>query len=130
MRRIPMYTRHRFLLRVLIMLLGMAAAVLSRYELMTWVVIVCALSSAFTSWMEFADSARKVERYTRAITALKKLLSWWKSLTEVERASTDSISTLITRASRSLPKKGLHGYRLQARSEMQMSPQKWIWKVA
>merc|ERR1719311_281237 len=73
----------------------MAAAVLSRYELMTWVVVVCALSSAFTSWMEFADSARKVERYTRAITALKKLLSWWKSLTEVERASTDSISTLI-----------------------------------
>jgi len=93
--RIPIYTRHRFVFKVIVMLLGASTAVLSRYSLVSWVVAVASLSSAVTSWIEFCDTARKVERYTRAITSLQKLLSWWKSLTEVERASTENISMLV-----------------------------------
>ena len=48
-----------------------------------------------TSWQEFADASRKTERYTRAVFRLKNLLSWWKALSEVEKASKTTISQLI-----------------------------------
>ena len=54
-----------------------------------------AASSAITSWSEFADLESKSERYTRAISGLRNLLDWWKSLTEVQKASRESIGHLV-----------------------------------
>ena len=54
-----------------------------------------ALAAAVTSWTEFSDAARKTERYTRAVIELENLLSKWKSLSDVEKSSTTSISSLI-----------------------------------
>jgi hypothetical protein len=94
-KRVPVYTRRRLAMKVLIMLLGVAASILAQYKILPAVTVVSAFASIATSWMEFADAGRKVERYTRAITSMKKLLSWWKSLSEVERAATENISMLI-----------------------------------
>jgi hypothetical protein len=39
-----------------------------------------------------------VERYSSAVNALKKLLRWWMSLGEVEKASRESITHLVLEA--------------------------------
>jgi hypothetical protein len=39
---------------------------------------------------------RKTERYTRAVYGLSNLLSWWESMSEVEKASRLNISELIS----------------------------------
>ena len=70
------------------------ASVLAYYELTSWVVLVTALSAAVTSWAEFSETARKTQRYTRAVTSLEVLLSWWASLT-VEQSSKAAIANLI-----------------------------------
>ena len=60
-------------------------------------VVVTTLSVTFTSWSEFSDTARKLERYTRAHVGLRKLLTWWESLGEVEKASKENITSLVQR---------------------------------
>ena len=71
------------------------ATLFSRYGQSIAVVVVTSAAGAVTSWQEFADASRKTERYTRAVFRLKNLLSWWKALTEVEKASKTTISKLI-----------------------------------
>ena len=61
------------------------------------VVMVTSAGAAITSWSEFADTQRKTERYTRAVHALRDVLDWWRSLTEVERANRVHINTLVSR---------------------------------
>ena len=48
-----------------------------------------------TSWAEYSDVPRKTERYTRAIIELENVLSEWNAMSEVEKASTSSISHLV-----------------------------------
>jgi len=96
MQRIPVYTRLRICLKLLLLLLGVTTACLAYLEYVSWVVVVAGLSSAITSWMEFSDAARKVERYTRAVASLQNLHSWWKSLSEVQKASKENVCRLIS----------------------------------
>ena len=53
---------------------------------------------ACDSWTEFSAIPVKVERYTRAVTSIDNLLTWWDSLSSVDQASAKSIATLLTRA--------------------------------
>ena len=94
-RRIPQYAKRIWRTKLAILLLGVASSVLARYELVTWLVLVTSSASALTSWIEFSDSQRKTVRYTRAVSALEKLLDWWSSLGEVEKASKEVIAHLI-----------------------------------
>ena len=96
--RIPKYTRASLLLKMSVLLLGVAASVLARYEHLSLVTVTTAAATAFTSWAEFSDAQRKVERYSSAVVALKKLLSWWRALGDVQKASKDSIETLVRSA--------------------------------
>ena len=48
-----------------------------------------------TSWVEFTDIGHKIERYTRAVIAIENLLSFWKSLSEVQKASPVMIGNLV-----------------------------------
>jgi hypothetical protein len=96
--RIPVYTRHGLLLRFTILVLGVAASVLARYEELSWVTTATAAATAVMSWAEFSDAARKVERYSSAVGALKNLLSWWDSLGEVQKASKEAIKHLVQTA--------------------------------
>jgi hypothetical protein len=94
--RLPVYTRIRFWTRVVELSLTASGALLAYLSLTIGVVIVIIICSALISCAtEFSDISKKVERYTRAVRSMKKLLSWWDVLTDVERAGIDNISTLI-----------------------------------
>lgn len=97
-RRIPAYARRTALLRLLIISLGVAASVLARYELIVFVVFVTSGGAAVTSWAEFTDTQRKTERYTRAVTSLRDLLDWWRSLSETQKAGKRQIDMLVATA--------------------------------
>ncbi len=60
--------------------------------------MVTSLAGAIISWTEFSEIGKKIERYSRAVRSLKKLLAWWDVLTDVERSGTDNISSLIETA--------------------------------
>ena len=94
-RRLPVYTRMRILTRLAVAACTAASAVLAHLELSSFLIGVTAFAGSVISWSEFSETGRKIERYTRAVRSLKKLLSWWDILTDVERAGTDNISTLI-----------------------------------
>ena len=97
-RRIPMYARRTAVLRLLIILFGIAASVLARYEQIVIVILVTSGGAAITSWSEFADTQRKTERYTRAVLALRDLIDWWRALTETEKVAKSNVNTLIETA--------------------------------
>lgn len=97
-RRIPMYARRTALLKLIIILLGVSASVLARYEQIMIVIIVTSAAAAITSWSEFADTQRKTERYTRAVLALRDLVDWWRALSETEKVGKSNINTLIETA--------------------------------
>jgi hypothetical protein len=59
-KRIPQYTQHAFRLKIIILLFGVTASVLARYDMLTFVAVVTAASSLATSWSEFGDASRKV----------------------------------------------------------------------
>lgn len=97
-RRLPRLSTRQALLLCLLLAFSVASAVLARYGLASVVVVVTSAASLLTSWTEFADLQRKTERHNRAIRALRKLLSWWHSLSEVEKASTEAIAYLVLTA--------------------------------
>ena len=94
-RRIPINTRRSYALKVGVLLLGVTASVLARYNQLSFVTVVTAAASALTSWNEFSAADAKVERYSTSIVALKMLLSWWESQSDVQRASKDAITHLV-----------------------------------
>eukprot|EP00802_Teleaulax_amphioxeia_P017468 Tamp_17625.p1 GENE.Tamp_17625~~Tamp_17625.p1 ORF type:complete len:391 (+),score=57.45 Tamp_17625:1-1173(+) len=94
-RRIPQYARDRLILKTIMVLLSIAASAVSAYGLSVWALVIASAAAALTSWTEFADNGRKVERYTRAVVELENLVSNWKSLTEVEKASPVTIYHVI-----------------------------------
>ena len=84
------------MLKLLIVLLGISASIIAYLGYLEWVVLATATAAAITSWVEFSDAARKAERYTRALYSLRKLLAWWASLGQVEKASREAITHLVT----------------------------------
>lgn len=93
--RTPWYACQRAFVKVILLLCTLAATLLSRYELAVYVVAISSTAAALTSWQEYTDVGRKTERYTRAAFELRNVLSWWKSLSEVEKASKGTIAQLI-----------------------------------
>ena len=93
--RVPKYANHGFVLKFVILFLGVTSSALARYDLLAWVTVATAAATAVTSWAEFSEDSRKVERYSSAVNSLKKLLSWWDSLGEVEKASRENITHLV-----------------------------------
>ena len=97
-RRVPDYNRYR-LLQTLMLLSGtLAASICSRYEWPAMVTVIVALTGVITSWVEFSDSDRKVERYSGAARQLRKLRLWWQHLGELERMTHSNVSKLIETA--------------------------------
>ena len=94
-KRLPWYARKRLLLKLLTLLATVAASILARFGLSSYVTLVTAFATAVTSWSEFSDTDRKMERYTRAIASIENLLSQWDSTGEVERASVTAIANLV-----------------------------------
>jgi hypothetical protein len=94
-RRIPQYAHRQYYMRSLLILCGIAASVLAYFGESKWAIVATAVAAGITSWTEFTDVARKTERYSRGVMEIENLLSYWKSLSEVDRASTVMISHLV-----------------------------------
>ena len=94
-RRIPVRSRQRTLLKLALLLCAAASAVLARFSLSYIVTIVTAFASLVTAWIEFSDHGAKIERYSRAAAGVENLLTWWSSISPVERAATTSVSRLV-----------------------------------
>lgn len=95
-RRIPGKHQQRYVFKLATLLATVAAAILSRYQLMHWVTIVAAFSTAVATLAEFQDATRKLERYSRAIAAMENLLTFWESMSPIEQASRANVSYLFT----------------------------------
>ena len=93
--RIPNKNCWRVVLKLTLLSTSVTASIFARFSLVHYTALVTALTSAFTAWSEFTDSARKIERYNRAIGAIANLLSWWESLSDVDKAAAGSINHLI-----------------------------------
>jgi hypothetical protein len=93
--RIPQYARDRLIIKGFLVLLTIAASAVSAYGFSMWALVIASAAAALTSWTEFADTGRKVERYTRAVVELDNLVSHWKSLTEVDKASPVTIFNVV-----------------------------------
>ena len=79
-------------------ILTTAASAVSAYGLSTWALVIVSAAAALTSWTEFADTGRKIERYTRAVVELENLVSRWKNQAEVEKASPSEIYNIVMTA--------------------------------
>ena len=96
--RVPDYNRYRLLQTLLLLSGTLAASICSRYEWPAMVTVIVALTGVITSWVEFSDSGRKVERYSGAARQLRKLRLWWQHLDELERITHSKVSKLIETA--------------------------------
>ena len=94
--RIPQYTRSAMIMLLMLGMFSVVASALAFFGYADFVVVVTAAGASITSYLEFSDTQRKIERYTRAVRAIKKLLNWWTTLDVVERAGVDATSTLLT----------------------------------
>ena len=103
-KRLPTYIFHAWVFKLLVLSCTVACAVLARFGQPTAVVIITAFSSSSTTWSEFVDAGSKVERYSRAVRTMSRLLNWWKHLTEVERASMENIAGLIIETEQAIAK--------------------------
>ena len=93
--RVPRYAIWRYVYKAILAILAATAAVLSAYDCTAYALIVSSAAAMVTSWVEFTDIGHKIERYTRAIIAIGNHLSFWKSLSEVEKASPVMIGNLV-----------------------------------
>ena len=93
--RIPRYSISMHVVRVMLMSCSIVAATLAYVAHSSWVVCISALASAFTSWSEFSDSARKLERYNSTVNQLEKLVTWWEALGEIDKSALSNIAFLV-----------------------------------
>ena len=91
--RIPEYSRAMLLTLGVFSILASALAFFGYADI---VVVVTAGGAAVTSYLEFADTQRKIERYTHAVRSIQKLLNWWITLEAVERAGVEATSQLLS----------------------------------
>jgi len=77
------------------MLATVGASIFAYLHMMTIMGVVSACAAGMTSWSEFLDLDRKLQRYTNAVKELEKLKNWWYSLTEVEQASLSNVAHLV-----------------------------------
>ncbi|CAE7738549.1 unnamed protein product, partial [Symbiodinium pilosum] len=95
--RIPRATTTRFVLQILVILCSAISAVLTQVggQASSLVAVVSVFAGSITSWLEFVDLGQKVERYNGTVREIKNLLSWWRTLDGVEKASIDNIQHLV-----------------------------------
>ena len=90
--RIPVCTRWRFFWQLVLLSCTATSAGLAYADLSTWVALGSAVATAVSAWIADSDLREKIVRSTSTVREMSKLLSWWTSLSEVEKASTGNIS--------------------------------------
>ena len=93
--RIPGLARWRLVLQCLIFVCTGTSATLSYLSLPAYVAIVSASSTAIGSWIAFQGLEERLTRYSSTVRALEVQISWWHSLSDVDKASVLQITELV-----------------------------------
>jgi len=60
-----------------------------------WAAILASVAACITAYSEFSDTDKKLLRYSDSINILDSILLWWRTLTNVEKASIRNIDELV-----------------------------------
>eukprot|EP00656_Telonema_subtile_P051846 TRINITY_DN7075_c0_g1_i2.p1 TRINITY_DN7075_c0_g1~~TRINITY_DN7075_c0_g1_i2.p1 ORF type:complete len:886 (+),score=158.92 TRINITY_DN7075_c0_g1_i2:107-2764(+) len=93
--RLPSYDFSNTALRSGIVLATAGATVVAFFGHSSYVAIITATTAAFANFLEFHAPVTKLSRYNRAITTLESTVSWWQSLTPIEKAMQSNVVQLI-----------------------------------
>ena len=97
-KRLPLYYRIRTCIEFMLILGGLATTLLGFLELESWAPIIAACAGATTAWLEFSDTSKKLARYSDVVHQVSNVVTWWRSLTDVDRANLANIEQLILRS--------------------------------
>lgn len=93
--RLPRYSRAHACAQIALVLFSSTGAALAFLGHSKHVAIVSAVAAAVTAWVEFHAAADKLQRYNASITQLQNLVTWWQSLSDIERAGSPAITRLV-----------------------------------
>merc|ERR1719161_2601706 len=94
-KRIPLYISRRRFWILLGLFCSAASGACTYWGVHDYVALVGSVATAGAAWMEFTDLNNKIERYNTTVKNLDKLLIWWHSLRDVERASKEMGTQLV-----------------------------------
>ena len=86
----------RFFFESLLILGSLTATILAFLGQSHWAAISTALVAMITAYSQFHGTEKKLLRYSDAVASLDSILLWWRTLTDVERASSDAKTELVT----------------------------------
>jgi len=90
-KRLPLYYRIRTYIEFLLILGGLGTTILAFLQYWWYAPIVAVCAAATTAWLEFSDTSKKLARYSDVVHQVDNIVYWWKSLTDVDRASLANI---------------------------------------
>ncbi|MAJ97152.1 MAG: hypothetical protein CMI56_00870 [Parcubacteria group bacterium] len=93
--RIPKYSNILTITTFVLIIGTVASSLLAHLGYGVYVAIISSVLSGTTSLMEFHSTDKKLQRYNATILALEETLLWWRSLTDVERASRKNADALV-----------------------------------
>ncbi|EKX48124.1 hypothetical protein GUITHDRAFT_137062 [Guillardia theta CCMP2712] len=93
--RLPGYRQTLNACTWLTILSNSGAAAVSTLGYPEYGAILIAFSAAIVSWLEFHGTRQKLARYNKSLMKLNNIITWWHSISAVDKASTESISMLI-----------------------------------
>ena len=94
--RLPVYSRGRFYFEAILVFGSLTGTILAFLGLSSWAAISTAITASCTAYAQFQGTEKKLLRYSDGVSGLDSILLWWRSLTDVERASMDAKTQLVT----------------------------------
>jgi len=94
--RLPIYSRMRFFFESTLVLGSISGTVLAFMSLSKWAAVPTALTAAVAAYSEFHGTEKKLLRYSDSIANLDSVLMWWRTLTDVEKASVENKNKLVS----------------------------------
>ena len=93
--KIPVNAFLNFAFKMVVVSLTVVGTICTFVGMRNWLTVSVSFAGCCAAWTEFKDYARKSARHTWTVQALKDKLNWWQSLSSVERASVENISSMI-----------------------------------
>ena len=98
--RLPRYNRFHNLAHYTILAAGGVGSCISFYGYTAYIAIIAIVMTSLTAYIEFSSTSNKLSRYNSAIIALKEVLEWWDTLSDVSKADLKNITELVESSER------------------------------
>jgi hypothetical protein len=94
--KLPKYYRSRAVSETLLLFSMLASTVLAFIALSEWAALATSFSAATAAWKAFAETDKKLGRYSNTVEKLASTVLWWRQLSDVEQASLGKVNILIS----------------------------------